>query len=476
MLGAGCAGAPVPGVGDPAARAAEPVAPRRSAAASAVLRGFAAGRTAARTPARASSRPVRAALQPLAPGLDVLEPVTPHRRARAATTVAALGAASSPSSPTRSRVDLVAGAASSRCAAASSTSSRRPRSTRSGSSSGATSVEEIRTFSVADQRTAPRRSSGCGLPPCRELLLTEEVRERAAARPPSTRELARARSTRSPRASPWRAWSRSPRLLVDETWSCSLDLLARRHPRGRPATPSASRTRAHDLVATNEEFLEASWAARGRRRHGPDRPRRAASWPLLGRRTRPHARAPAQALVDRQPVRLRRRRSTVVERRRRRAAVACPRQPADAYHGEIERGDHGHRALARRRLAASSWSPRVTAPRSGAVEVLARARARRRALVEEVPAAPAPGVVHRSPAARLRRGFVDDGARLVAAHRRGRLGGQPALHPRHAQDAASRGATPIDPLELQRRRLRRARAARHRPVRRADAARGPGAR
>ena len=41
-------------------------------------------------------------------------------------------------------------------------------------------VDEIRTFAVSDQRTIEKAASGLWAPPCRELLLTESVRERAA--------------------------------------------------------------------------------------------------------------------------------------------------------------------------------------------------------------------------------------------------------------------------------------------------------
>ena len=69
-------------------------------------------------------------------------------------------------------------------------------------------VEELRAFSVADQRSLPDRVERMALAPSRELLLTEPVRQRA-------RELVHefpafaACSRRWPRASRSRAWSRS---------------------------------------------------------------------------------------------------------------------------------------------------------------------------------------------------------------------------------------------------------------------------
>src|ERR1700709_2273802 len=41
-------------------------------------------------------------------------------------------------------------------------------------------VEEVRTFSVADQRSLGVADAGVLAPPCREILLTPEVKARAA--------------------------------------------------------------------------------------------------------------------------------------------------------------------------------------------------------------------------------------------------------------------------------------------------------
>lgn len=118
-------------------------------------------------------------------------------------------------------------------------------------------VEEIRTFSVADQRTLDK-AERLWAPPCRELLLTDEVRERAA-------ELGRRHPTLVELTDKIAAGiavdgmeSLAP-VLVDE-----MELLVDLMP---PDThvlvldPERARSRAHDLVATSEEFLGASWAA-----------------------------------------------------------------------------------------------------------------------------------------------------------------------------------------------------------------------
>src|SRR5262249_58710821 len=53
-------------------------------------------------------------------------------------------------------------------------------------------VEEIRYFKVADQRSLEVAQHGLWAPPCRELLLTDDVRARAAALAGEQREVGRA--------------------------------------------------------------------------------------------------------------------------------------------------------------------------------------------------------------------------------------------------------------------------------------------
>nr|WP_221634275.1 transcription-repair coupling factor [Nocardioides luti] len=118
-------------------------------------------------------------------------------------------------------------------------------------------VEEIRTFSVADQRTLDKVER-LWAPPCRELLLTEEVRERAA-------ELGRAHPNLLELTDKIAAGiavegmeSLAP-VLVDD-----MELLIDLMPGDTHVLvldPERARSRAHDLVATSEEFLGASWAA-----------------------------------------------------------------------------------------------------------------------------------------------------------------------------------------------------------------------
>ncbi len=118
-------------------------------------------------------------------------------------------------------------------------------------------VEEIRTFSVADQRTH-EQVERVWAPPCRELLLTEEVRERARALGEANPALVELTDKISAGIATEGMESLAP-VLVEEM-ELLVDLLpAQTHV--LVLDPERARRRAHDLVATSEEFLGASWAA-----------------------------------------------------------------------------------------------------------------------------------------------------------------------------------------------------------------------
>ncbi|CAM3408635.1 transcription-repair coupling factor [Nocardioides dubius] len=118
-------------------------------------------------------------------------------------------------------------------------------------------VEEIRTFSVADQRTL-EAAERLWAPPCRELLLTPQVRERAAelgARHPELREI----TEKLAQGIAAEGMESLAPVLVDEM-ELLVDLLGT-DTQVLVLDPERTRSRAHDLVATSEEFLGASWAA-----------------------------------------------------------------------------------------------------------------------------------------------------------------------------------------------------------------------
>ncbi|MCP3798740.1 transcription-repair coupling factor [Allokutzneria sp. A3M-2-11 16] len=123
-------------------------------------------------------------------------------------------------------------------------------------------VSEIRAFSVADQRSLPDELAELHAPPCRELLLTAPVRERAeklAEQHAGDAHLAEM-LTKLAQGIPCEGMEALiPALLPGE-----LQLLTDVVPEGTHvllADPEKIRTRAHDLVRTGQEFLEASWMA-----------------------------------------------------------------------------------------------------------------------------------------------------------------------------------------------------------------------
>ncbi|HVD28069.1 MAG TPA: CarD family transcriptional regulator, partial [Mycobacteriales bacterium] len=119
-------------------------------------------------------------------------------------------------------------------------------------------VEEVRYFTVADQRSLGPADHGLWAPPCRELLLTPPVRERAkqlAAEHPELSEML----DRIADGQAVEGMEALAPVLVD-----GLRLVLHELPAGSHilvSDPERVRTRAAELVRTSEEFLQASWAA-----------------------------------------------------------------------------------------------------------------------------------------------------------------------------------------------------------------------
>ncbi|MBM6402072.1 transcription-repair coupling factor [Phycicoccus sonneratiae] len=118
-------------------------------------------------------------------------------------------------------------------------------------------VEEIRWFKVADQRSLEVAEHGLWAPPCRELLLTPSVRERAAGLADQLPGVADILDKLAHGIAVEGMESLAP-ALVDgmetllEVLPTDAVLVA--------CDPERIRTRAHDLVSTSEEFLQAGWA------------------------------------------------------------------------------------------------------------------------------------------------------------------------------------------------------------------------
>ena len=121
-------------------------------------------------------------------------------------------------------------------------------------------VTEIRCFAVADQRSLPTEISEFSAPPCRELLLTEDVRAKAM-------ELAREHAADAHLAEMLAKLAdgiptEGMEALIPVLCDGELDLLTDVLPDGAHVLvidPEKVRTRAHDLVRTGQEFLEAAW-------------------------------------------------------------------------------------------------------------------------------------------------------------------------------------------------------------------------
>ncbi len=117
-------------------------------------------------------------------------------------------------------------------------------------------VDEIRWFAIADQRSMEEAEDGVWAPPCRELLLTDKVRERALAlrdRLPGALELL---EKMGHGIAVEGMESLAPALVdkmipvFDMVSDQSLIVMS---------DPEKIRRRAHDLVQTTDEFLAAAW-------------------------------------------------------------------------------------------------------------------------------------------------------------------------------------------------------------------------
>ena len=132
-------------------------------------------------------------------------------------------------------------------------------------------VTEIRWFAVADQRSLEIAEHGLWAPPCREILLDDAVRTRAAELVETLPGAVEMLDKLAAGIAVEGMESLAP-VLVDHMISV-LELVP---DEALLVVNEAERVRrrAHDLVATTEEFLAAAWTGGDGRRCGAHRPAR----------------------------------------------------------------------------------------------------------------------------------------------------------------------------------------------------------
>ncbi len=117
-------------------------------------------------------------------------------------------------------------------------------------------VEQLRSFAVSDQRTLAVRESRLRIPICRELMLTEQVRQRAETLMATYPHIADVLGDIAA-GTPVEGMESLAPVLTDRMVTL-LELL----PVGTPIVnvgPERIEARAVDLVRTSEEFLQAGW-------------------------------------------------------------------------------------------------------------------------------------------------------------------------------------------------------------------------
>ncbi len=247
---------------------------------------------------------------------------------------------------------------------------------------------------------------------------------------------------------------------------------ARRH-RSSSCDPERVRTRAHDLVATSEEFLE----RRLGQRRGRQRRARSTCRSVLGTASyrtlaelREHAREPRHAVVDLTPFA---------------PTPSSPTTTDDATSASTSASSDVPSRSAATPTRPSPTSRRLGAPTAGRSLVVTAGHGLAQRMVEVLGehdvAAPAgrrrrrpePGAASRSPPARSATASSPPARGWPCSPRRPhRPAGGHGTSTKDMRRMPSRRRNQVDPLAAEARRLRRPRAARRRPVRRDGAAQG----
>ncbi|HIE61588.1 MAG TPA: transcription-repair coupling factor, partial [Microbacterium sp.] len=308
-------------------------------------------------------------------------------------------------------------------------------------------VDQIRTFSVADQRSLPGAVEAVDLLPGRELLLTADVRARA-------RQLAgefaglQGMLEKMAEGIPAEGMESLTPALVPQM-ATLVDYL----PAGSAVAlvdPERSRTRARTLAETNREFLEAAWSAATA---GANTPidlgagdfltiaalreavhERAGVWWTLSPFDSGAADAAAEGLL-----------ADDLDDVLGEAPVRIPARSVPSFHGNVD----GATAYVGERIAAG-WSVVVTASGTGLVERARDVLADREiaaAIVEDADAAPEPGRATLA-VAQLERGFELEDARLAVLTESEFYGRTIGGDSRVVKKLASKRRNVVDPLQL----------------------------
>ncbi|GIF76216.1 transcription-repair-coupling factor [Asanoa siamensis] len=313
-------------------------------------------------------------------------------------------------------------------------------------------VDEIRTFAVADQRTIDKVETMFA-PPCRELLLTDDVRDKARKLGEQHPELLEILDKLAEGIPVEGMESLAPALVGAD----QLELLVHCMPKSTHVLlcdPERIRTRAHDLVRTSEEFLQASWAAAAVGGQAPIDLGAAAFKTLAEvRHAAEELRLPwwsvspfglVESVAEAEPAPWEDPLETVTVTPDTGDAIALAAQPTALYHGETEKviKDVGQ-------WRDQGWAVALVfeghGPAQRAVEVL-RDAGLGAVLTEGIDAPPEPGTVLVT-CGGLNHGFVDEASRLAVLTGNDVTGGRGATT-RDMRKMPSRRRNTIDPLEL----------------------------
>ncbi|WP_431779658.1 transcription-repair coupling factor [Microbacterium aurantiacum] len=307
-------------------------------------------------------------------------------------------------------------------------------------------VDQIRAFSVADQRSLPGEIAEVALIASRELLLTDAVRERAAGLTESFPGL-RSMLEKMSEGIPVEGIESLLPAVADRLVSLA-DYLPERAAVVL-VEPERAITRAITLSDTNREFLDAAWSAATAGAKTPvdlgagdflslPALRAAAAergdvWWTLSTFDSGAADALAEGLIDI---------DVALERS---ATIRVPGAPVPSFHGNVD-GAIEHVAG----LLADGWRVVVAASGAGLVErardVLAEHGTAAR-VVSDLAELPEPGVVH-AVVTELERGFEVADARLAVLTESEFYGRTIGGDQRVVKKLASRRKNVVDPLQL----------------------------